>query len=183
MQNSYSVKLHTGAKQSDWQQTLKNIEQAYKAVFPDEIFAYTFLDDNIAKFYDKDRKMAQLINLAMVITIVISCMGLFGLAALTAEQRTREIGIRKVLGARVADITTMLSRDFVLMVLIALVISSPIAWYFMHHWLQDYNYRTSMSWWIFALAGLSAVVIALLTVSFHAIRAALANPVKALRSE
>ncbi|HXB10020.1 MAG TPA: FtsX-like permease family protein, partial [Puia sp.] len=183
MQNSYSVKLHTGAKQSDWQQTLKNIEQAYKAVFPDEIFAYTFLDDNIAKFYDKDRKMAQLINLAMAITIVISCMGLFGLAALTAEQRTREIGIRKVLGARVADITTMLSRDFVLMVLIALVISSPIAWYFMHHWLQDYNYRTSMSWWIFALAGLSAVVIALLTVSFHAIRAALANPVKALRSE
>ena len=181
--NHYSIQLRAATAGSNVQQTLKNIERAYKSVFPDETFTYTFLDDTIAKFYDGDRKMAQLINLAMVITIVISCMGLFGLAALTAEQRTREIGIRKVLGARVADITTMLSRDFVLLVVIALVISSPIAWYFMHQWLQSYNYRTSISWWIFALAGVSAVAIALLTVSFHAIRAAVANPVRALRSE
>jgi predicted permease len=180
-QNYYSVKLQ--AAPSDVPGTLKRIEQTYKAVFPDEIFTYAFLEDNIAKFYDNDRKMSQLINLAMAITIFISCMGLFGLAALTAEQRTREIGIRKVLGARVADITTLLSRDFVLLVLLALVISSPIAWYFMHKWLQDYTYRTGLGWWIFALAGLGAVAIALLTVSFHAVRAALANPVKALRSE
>ena len=180
-QSNYSVKLNAAA--GDIPGTLKRIEKAYKAVFPDESFTFAFLDDNIAKFYDNDRRMAQLINLAMAITIFISCMGLFGLAALTAEQRTREIGIRKVLGARVVNIATMLSRDFVLLVLLALVISSPIAWYFMHKWLQDYTYRASLGWWIFALAGLGAVAIALLTVSFHAIRAALANPVKALRSE
>jgi ABC-type antimicrobial peptide transport system permease subunit len=183
-QDHYSVKLQTGGmKPDDLRQTVKRLEQTYKSVFPEENFNWSFLDDNIAKFYDNERKMAQLINLAMVITVVISCMGLFGLAALTAEQRTREIGIRKVLGARVADITTMLSRDFLLLVLIALIVSSPIAWYFMHKWLQDYPFRTNISWWIFALAGFSATAIALLTVSFHAIRAALANPVKALRSE
>jgi ABC-type antimicrobial peptide transport system permease subunit len=183
MQNNYSVRMNTGTGKNDFQHTLKQIEQTFKAMFPDETFTYTFLDDNIAKFYDNDRKMSQLINLAMGITIIISCMGLFGLAALTAEQRTREIGIRKVLGARVVDITTMLSRDFVFLVLIALVISSPIAWYYMNHWLQSYNYRAGIAWWIFALAGLGAIAIALLTVSFHAVRAALANPVKALRSE
>jgi putative ABC transport system permease protein len=178
----YSVKL-AGMSGDDLQRTLKSMEQEFKAVFPDEAFTSSFLDESIAKFYGNEKKMTQLINLAMAVTIFISCMGLFGLAALTAEQRTREIGIRKVLGARVGDITTMLSRDFLLLVLIALVISSPIAWYFMNNWLQDYTYRTTLSWWIFALAGLGAIAIALLTVSFHAIRAALANPVKALRSE
>ncbi|HEY4111901.1 ABC transporter permease [Puia sp.] len=183
-QDSYSVKLQTGGTASaGWRQTIKNIEQTYKSVFPDEAFTYAFLDENIAKFYGKEKKTAQLVNLSMAITIMISCMGLFGLAALTAEQRTREIGIRKVLGARVGNITTMLSRDFLILVVIALVISSPIAWYFIHGWLQDYSYRTNISWWIFALAGVSAVAIALLTVGFHAVRAALANPVKALRSE
>jgi len=183
-QDHYSVKLQTaGMKPDDLQQTIKRLEGTYKSVFPEETFKWSFLDESIAKFYDSERKMAQLINLAMVVTVVISCMGLFGLAALTAEQRTREIGIRKVLGARVADITTMLSRDFVFLVLLALVLSSPIAWYFMHKWLEDYPVREGLSWWIFALAGLGAVAIAVLTVSFHAVRAALANPVKALRSE
>ena len=138
-------------------------------------FEYYFMDDLIAGMYKTEQKTAALIDAVMVLAIAISCMGLFGLAALTAEQRTREIGIRKVLGARVTDITTMLSRDFVLLVLLALVLSSPIAWYFMHKWLQDYTYRANLGWWIFALAGLGAVAIALLTVSFHAIRAALAN--------
>ena len=183
-QSHYSVKLQSaGMKPDDLQQTIKQIEKTYRSVFPEETIKWSFLDESIAKFYDSERKMAQLINLAMVITVVISCMGLFGLAALTAEQRTREIGIRKVLGARVADITAMLSRDFLWLVVFALVLSSPIAWYFMHKWLQDYPFRTNISWWIFALAGFSAVAIALLTVSFHAVRAALANPVKALRSE
>jgi putative ABC transport system permease protein len=183
-QNHYSIKLQLhGMRSDDLQKTLQQIEQTHKSVFPDENFNYTFLDESVAKMYGGDRKTAQLINLAMAITILVSCMGLFGLAALTAEQRTREIGIRKVLGARVADITTMLSRDFVFLVLLALVISSPIAWYFMHKWLQDFPYHTDLGWWVFALAGLGAVAITLLTVSFHALRAALANPVKALRSE
>ena len=183
-QDHYSVQLQTaGMKPDDVQHTIKQLEQTYKSVFSGETFKWSFLDESIAKFYNNERKIAQLINLAMVVTVVISCMGLFGLAALTAEQRTREIGIRKVLGARVVDITTMLSRDFMVLVLIALVISSPIAWYYMHKWLQDYPFRSNLGWWIFALAGLGAVAIALLTVSFHAIRAALANPVKALRSE
>jgi len=183
-QDHYSVKLQSaGLRPDDLHQTIKQLEQTFKSVFPEETFDWSFLDERIAKMYGNERKMAQLINLAMVITILISCMGLFGLAALTAEQRTREIGIRKVLGARVADIATMLSRDFLILVIIALVLSSPIAWYFIHKWLQDYPFRANISWWIFALAGFGAVAVALLTVSFHALRAAFANPVKALRTE
>jgi ABC-type antimicrobial peptide transport system permease subunit len=119
----------------------------------------------------------------MLITIVVSCMGLFGLAALTAEQRTKEIGIRKVLGAGVGDITGMISRDFVILVGIALVIASPVAYYFMHEWMKNYAYNAGIGWWVFVLAGLGAVGIALFTVGFHAVRAAMASPVKSLRSE
>ncbi|MES1160136.1 MAG: FtsX-like permease family protein, partial [Bacteroidota bacterium] len=183
-QTGYSVKLRTrGETMVNFRQTIREIEQNWAAVFPDKPFSYTFVDEALKKLYEGEQKTSRLINLAMAITIIISCMGLFGLAALTAEQRTREIGIRKVLGARAGDITTMLSRDFLLLVVIAFVISSPIAYYFLNRWLQDYTYRTSVSWWIFALAGLSAVSIALLTVIFHAVRAALMNPVKSLRAE
>ncbi|WP_333483070.1 ABC transporter permease [Spirosoma telluris] len=115
--------------------------------------------------------------------IFIACLGLFGLAAFTAEQRTKEIGVRKVLGASVASIVTLLSKDFVKLVLIAIVISSPIAWYVMNQWLQGFAYKTDISWWVFALAGLLAVGIALLTVSVQSIKAALMNPMKSLRSE
>jgi len=118
-----------------------------------------------------------------LVAILISCLGLFGLATYTAEQRTKEIGIRKVLGASVTGIVSMLSKDFLKLVLIATIIAWPLAWYVMQQWLQNFAYRTSFSWWIFALAGALAVFIALLTVSFQAIKAAVANPVKALRSE
>jgi putative ABC transport system permease protein len=119
----------------------------------------------------------------MYITIFISCMGLFGLAMFTAQRRTKEIGIRKVLGATITDITAMLSKDFIKLVAIAILIASPVAWFFMNQWLQDFVYRTSISWGIFALAGFFAVAIALLTVSFQAVKAALENPVNSLRTE
>ena len=116
-------------------------------------------------------------------SIFIACLGLFGLAAYTAERRTREIGIRKVLGASVAAITGLLAKDFLKLVLIAIIIASPVAYYFMHQWLADFAYRIDIQWWMFALAGLVAVTIAFLTVGFQSARAALANPVKSLRSE
>jgi putative ABC transport system permease protein len=115
--------------------------------------------------------------------LLIACLGLFGLATFTAEQRTKEIGVRKVLGASVGSIVTLLSKDFLKLVLIAIVIASPIAWYAMHRWLQNFAYKIDIEWWVFALAGLLAVGIALLTVSFQSIKAALTNPVKSLRSE
>ncbi|MBC8153538.1 MAG: FtsX-like permease family protein, partial [Bacteroidetes bacterium] len=117
------------------------------------------------------------------IAILISCLGLFGLAAFTAEQRTKEIGVRKVLGASVSSIVALLSKDFLKLVLIAIVVASPIAWFAMNRWLQDFAYKIDIEWWVFALAGLLAVGIALLTVSFQSVKAALMNPVKSLKSE
>ena len=119
----------------------------------------------------------------MAIAIFISCMGLFGLATFTTEQRIKEIGIRKVLGATVSRIVAMLSKQFLKLVLVSIIIASPIAWYFMHNWLQDYTYRISISWWIFAVAAFTALLIAFITVSYHAFNAALANPVKNLKTE
>ena len=183
-QSGFSVKLRTQGKTAvEFQRSIAAIEGVWKEAFADEPFRYTWFDAAIEKVYRREEQMAGLIHLAMLITIAVSCMGLFGLAALTAEQRTREIGIRKVLGAGVGDITGMLSRDFVLLVGLALVIASPVAWYFMHQWLQDYAYKVSIGWWVFVVAAAGAVGIALLTVGFHAVRAALANPVKSLRSE
>ena len=119
----------------------------------------------------------------MSITIFISCMGLFGLGMYTAQKRTKEIGIRKVLGASVANITAMLSKDFVVLIIIAIIIASPVAYYFSNKWLEDFVYRTNISWWIFLIAGTGALLIALFTISFQAIKAAIANPVKSLRTE
>ena len=118
-----------------------------------------------------------------ILAIIIGCVGLFGLSAYTASQRIKEIGIRKVLGASVPDITKMLSKDFLKLVLIAIVVASPLAWWVMNKWLQDFAYRIQISWWVFAAAGAAALVIAMLTVSFQAIKAAIANPVKSLRTE
>ncbi|GAB4017247.1 permease prefix domain 2-containing transporter [Spirosoma koreense] len=178
------VKLATPNGQlSEIKTTLAGIEQAWKTVYPDNRFDYTFLDDSIAKLYEKEQKTAQLVNTATIIAILISCMGLFGLATFTAEQRTKEIGIRKVLGASVASIMALLSVDFLKLVVVALLIASPIAWWAMGQWLSDFAYKVELSWWIFALAGLLAVGIALLTVSFQSLKAALVNPVKSLRTE
>jgi len=166
-----------------WQQTLKSIEQKWSSFYPAGSFGYKFYDQELEAMYKQERNLSRLINMATVIAIIISCLGLFGLAIITSFQRTKEIGIRKVLGASVAGIVRILSSDFVKLVLIALVIASPIAWWAMNKWLQDYAYRIDIKWWMFAAAGLGAVCIALLTVGFHAIKAAVANPVKALRSE
>lgn len=158
-------------------------ETAWKKFFPQEPFEYDFLDEAFAQLYRSDIKTSTLIGLFSCIAIIISCLGLFGLAAFTAEQRIKEIGIRKVLGATVTNITALLSRDFIKLVMIAFVIASPLAWLAMNTWLENFAYRINISWWVFALAGLTAVLIALLTVSFQAIKAAIANPAKSLRKE
>ncbi len=162
---------------------INQVEKEWKATYPENDFNYHFLNESITWLYDQETKTAWLMNVVMSITIFISCMGLFGLALFTAEQRTKEIGIRKVLGATVTDIVTLLSKDFVLLVVIALVIASPVAWYFMNRWLEDFAFRIDMGWWFFVIAGSMAIFIALCTVSFHAIKAAVANPVNSLKNE
>ena len=179
-----NIKLSTLGKGVDnFNTTIAGIEKIWKQVYPEETFEYSFFDDTIAGFYEKEQKTSRIINAAMAIAIFISCMGLFGLITFTTEQRTKEIGVRKVLGASVSQITVMLCKDFVLLVTVSIVIASPVAWWFMHQWLQDFPYRVTISWWIFLVAGLSAIGIALITVSFRAIKAATANPAKSLRTE
>jgi ABC-type antimicrobial peptide transport system permease subunit len=178
-----SVKLATsGESVGHLSAVLARLDKAWKEVYPTKKFEYSFFDETIARLYEKEEKTARIMNIAMGIAIFISCMGLFGLAAFVAEQRTKEIGIRKVLGATVTNIVAMLSRDFVRLVVIAIVIASPVAWWFMHQWLQDFAYRVPISWWIYGIAGAGAILIALLTVSAQAIRAAMANPVESLRA-
>ncbi|MFD2872491.1 ABC transporter permease [Mucilaginibacter ximonensis] len=152
----------------------------YNAGFP---FEYHFLDDDYNYLYKSETQTAKLFNVFACIAIFISCLGLFGLATYTAQVKVKEIGIRKVLGASVANITAMLSKDFLLLVILAFAIASPAAWYFMNKWLMAYAYRTSLPWWVIGLAGFTAVVIAFITISFQSIKAALANPVKSLRNE
>jgi ABC-type antimicrobial peptide transport system permease subunit len=183
-ENNIVIKLGIPGKQAtDIQALLSQVENQWKQVYPDQPFNFSFLDDDIAMLFEKEQRAGILMNAVMMITIFISCMGVFGLAMFSAQIRTKEIGIRKVLGATVANITAMLSKEFVLLVLIATIISSPIAWYFMDQWLQDFAYRIQISWWVFAVAGLAAMAIALATVSFQAIKAARANPIDSLRTE
>jgi ABC-type antimicrobial peptide transport system permease subunit len=182
LMNTVNIKLHQ-ANSKQWQRTISEIEKTWKAVYPDAAFEYKFYDETIANLYTKERNMSKIIRLATGITILISCLGLFGLATLTAFQRIKEIGIRKVLGASVVGIVKMLSGNFVKLVFIATLIASPISWWAMNKWLQDFAYRIEIQWWMFALAGMMAVVIALLTVSFQAVKAAVANPVNSLRDE
>lgn len=163
--------------------SLSAVENVWKTVLPDDPFTYDFLDDTFNSLYKADQRVSTLILLFSVIVIIISSMGLFALAAFTAEQRTKEIGIRKVLGASVSNITVLLSKDFVVLVAIAIIIASPIAYWAMSKWLQDFAYRISISVWMFLAAGAAALVIALGTISFQAIKSALANPVKSLRTE
>ena len=178
-----TVSIKLGRDISNFKSTIAQIENAWKKVYPNNKFEYAFFDQTIAGFYDKEQKTAQLMNTAMSIAIFISCMGLFGLATFTAQQRVKEIGIRKVLGASAASIVSMLSKDFLMLIIISLVIASPIAYYLMHKWLQDFAYRISISLWVFLWSGLAAIAIAFATVSFQAIKAAVTNPVKSLRNE
>ena len=152
----------------------------YNGQYP---FGYAFLDEMFDSIYKSESRQATLFDYFSGIAIFISCLGLLGLAAFTAQVRTREIGVRKVLGASVSGITAMLSMDFLKLVLIAIVIASPLAWYAMNKWLQDFAYRINIEWWVLAVAGVLAVLIAFATISYQAIKAALMNPVKSMRSE
>ena len=146
-------------------------------------FVYKFVDDQFNEMFLSEMLISRLSRVFAALAILISCLGLFGLAAYTAERRTKEIGVRKVLGASVASITTLLSKDFLKLVALACLVAFPIAWWMMHSWLQDYQYRIEISGWIFLIAGVTALLIALLTISFQSIKAAIANPVKSLRTE
>ena len=172
-----------GKHVTDLKQLVSRVEAEWKQLYPDTGINYSFLDESISWLFEKDEQTAWLIKVAMGITIFISCIGLFGLVMFYTERRTKEIGIRKVLGASVANIVVMLSKDFLMLIIIAFVIATPIGWYFMNQWLQDFAYRINIGWWIFLLAGLILILIALITVSFQAIKAAIANPVKSLRTE
>ena len=162
---------------------INTLQTLYRQAFPGNPFEYFFADEKFNQQYQADQKLGAIFIAAACVAIFIACLGLFGLAAFTARQRVKEIGIRKVLGATVADITSLLSKDFVKLVFMAIVIASPVAWWAMHKWLQDFAYRTPVSWWLFVAAGAVALLIALVTVSFQAVKAARANPMKNLRTE
>jgi ABC-type antimicrobial peptide transport system permease subunit len=162
---------------------MKEVADDFKKVYPESVFQSRFFDESLQRLYLREQQTAEIMNIAMGIAIFISCMGLFGLAAFTANQRTREIGIRKVLGATTPQLVSMLSRQFIVLVAVSTLIAAPVAGLGMHQWLQDFAYRTSMPWWIYVTAGAAAIGIALLTISFQAIRAATANPTRSLRSE
>ena len=168
---------------ADMSNLLSSITSVWKKFAPSQPLRYSFLDDKFANMYADIQRMGRISTSFSILAIIIASLGLFALSAFMAEQRSKEIGVRKVLGASVRDLASLLSKDFLKLVVIAMVIASPIAWWAMNKWLQDFVYRINISWWIFLFAGGSAVLIALLTVSFQAIKAALANPVKSLRSE
>jgi ABC-type antimicrobial peptide transport system permease subunit len=178
--NVVSVKLKPSASASE---ALSKVETVFKKYNPGSPFDYKFVDQEFGQKFATEERVGRLASFFAVLAIFISCLGLFGLASFVAEQRTKEIGIRKVLGASVTNLWTLLSRDFVLLVVISCLIAIPIAYYFLNDWLKQYEYRTGISWWVFAVSGGGALAITLLTVSFQAIRAALMNPVKSLKSE
>jgi putative ABC transport system permease protein len=161
---------------------LQSLAQTWQT-YTDTPFSYSFLNDRFNQMYQSEQRTGRLIGIFAGLAVLIASLGLFGLSAYTAHQRTKEIGIRKVLGASVSSIIALLAKDFLKLVLLAILLASPLAWYFMQHWLADFAYRIGISWWVFALAGLLAIAIALLTVSVQSIKAALVNPVKSLRSE
>lgn len=163
--------------------TLSKIQTLFNTTFPNEKFSYSFFDESIANLYQQEQKISDLMRLAMLIAILISCMGLLGLATFAAEQRSKEISIRKILGASVGRIIALLTGNFLWPVALAIIIATPLAWYFMNGWLQGFVYRTTIPWWIFASCGLAAIVIALLTVGVQSVRTALINPVENLRNE
>jgi len=166
-----------------WKAAISKIEKAFKEVYPKDDFDYKFVDREIAKYYDEERHISSLLMWATGLAVFISCLGLLGLVLYTTTQRTKEIGVRKVLGASVLQIVTMISKEFLLLIIIAFLIAAPLAWIGMHKWLQNFAYRTDISWWIFVLSVIVMIIIALITLGFQTIKAAMANPVKSLRSE
>jgi len=176
-------KFFVRIKPGDPSKALASLNKAWSSLVTDLPFRYNFLDDNLDNFYKSEVRWSRIIGWAGGISVFLACLGLLGLAALAAVNRTKEIGIRKVLGASVASIIGLLSKDFIKLVLIAIVIASPLAWYFMSKWLQDFAYRIHIGWLVFLIAGLSAVTLALITITLQALRAAIMNPVRSLRTE
>lgn len=168
---------------ADMFNAMPSIEKLWNEAYPSYVFEYQFLDDRVAGFYKQESQLSQLYQLFAGIAIFLSCLGLFGLASFMAIQRTKEVGIRKVLGATEKNIVYIFSKEFIILIVIAFAIASPIAWYVMQQWLQNYAYRTMIGWQVFITGGLASLLIALATISYHAVRTAMANPVKSLRSE
>ncbi len=179
VRNEYSIKLQT----ADIHNTVAFIQSTWNKYFPNDPFSYFFLDEQFNQQYKQDLQFGKVFTMFAFLAILIACFGLLGLSAYNILQRTKEIGIRKVLGASVPNVLFILSKDFLWLVTLAFVIAAPISWWLMHSWLQGFAYRININWWVFAVAGLFAVVIALGTISYQAIKAALANPVRSLRTE
>jgi putative ABC transport system permease protein len=171
------------AKTTNISGLLASLQQQWMTYNTGEPFTYSLMDDLYNKTYSAEQKTSRILDIFSSLTILVACMGLFGLVTYTAEQRSKEIGIRKVLGATVTQVTSMLSRDFLKLVAIACIIAFPLSYWIMHHWLLDFAYRVHLNAWMFLAAGCIALLIALCTVSIQSIKAALANPVKTLRSE
>ncbi|SRR5579871_295668 len=179
MYREASIKLSTANMAS----SMKSIKKIWEKRFPNNVFEYRFLDDKVESFYKQETQLSQLYKIFAAIAIFLSCLGLYGLASFMAVQRIKEVGIRKVLGATTGNIVYLFSKEFIVLIAIAFAIATPLAWYYMNQWLQNYAYRIDVSWLIFLAGGLAALTIALVTISFQAIKAALANPVKSLRTE
>ncbi|MCF0061022.1 ABC transporter permease [Dyadobacter chenwenxiniae] len=170
-------------KGKDAKQAIAGIQSVWNNIVPEQDFKYSFLDDHFATLYKADSQVSEIVGILAGLAIFVSCLGLFGLASYSAERRVKEIGVRKVMGASVAGIVALLSKDFLKLVVASILIATPVAWWAVSTWLKDFAYRIDIEWWIFALAGALSVVVALLTISFQSIKAALTNPVKSLRSE
>jgi len=184
--NSYTIHLALKSEAGSpglWKTGLAKIEKEFKTLYPEDEFKYEFFDETIAAFYKKEQNISKLLKWSAGLCIFISCLGLLGLVIYTTNTRTKEIGVRKVLGASVTQIVSLLSKDLVSLVLIAFIIASPLAWLAMNKWLQDFVYRTNIGWWVFAICGISMLVIAVVILCIRTIRAAIANPVKSLRTE
>lgn len=180
MYRQVSIKLSATKNITSSMQSLKKI---WEQTFPDRVYEYKFLDDKIEGFYKQESQLTALYKIFAAIAILLSCLGLYGLASFMAVQRIKEVGIRKVLGATAGGVVYLFSKEFVVLIAIAFTIATPVAWYFMNQWLHDFAYRITIQWWMFVIAAITAGIIALLTVSYQAIKAAMANPVKSLRTE
>ncbi|MEK7256791.1 MAG: FtsX-like permease family protein, partial [Bacteroidota bacterium] len=177
--NALSIKVD-GSKT---QEVIAHVKAVWERFLPELPFDYQFLDAQYDQLYEAEQRQGKIFVGFALLAILVACLGLFGLARFVAQQRVKEIGVRKVLGATTPGIVGLLSKDFLKLVIVALVVASPVAWYFMNKWLENFAYRIDIQWWVFVAAGAAAVAIAFLTVSFQSVRAALANPVESLRSE
>jgi len=182
--NVFNIKLQPRtADGSNWTTTIATIQKAFRSVYPNDDFDYQFVDDTIAKFYTAEKNISRLLAWATGLTIFISCLGLLGLVIYVTNQRTKEIGIRKVIGASVTSLIILLSRDFLKLIGLAILIAVPISWWGGHKWLENFAYKTSLSWWIFAAGGGTLLLIALVILCIRTLRAALVNPVNSLKTE